>query len=127
MTKLFVGFLNTAQLAALHDAGHAIEQFAVSEVQKAVGVLKTTSIGATVVADIAAAKDTQLSGAQKFEQVFANTVPLVLKYVTGGGVEAVEADVADIARELVQSTYNDVLATKAGSIATAILDLFKGK
>ncbi|UAK25681.1 hypothetical protein [Sphingomonas nostoxanthinifaciens] len=122
MSKLFVGFLSSAQLTALHAAGHAVEQFALSETQKVVATLKTTSIGATVTADIKALEDSTLIGAEKFEQVVANTAPLVLPYVTGGGLASLAADAGDVARELVQSLYNDAataLKTAAASAAVA--------
>ncbi|UAK24170.1 Pam3-gp28 family putative phage holin [Sphingomonas nostoxanthinifaciens] len=119
MSKLFVGFLNSAQLTALHAAGHAVEQFALSETQKVVATLKATSIGATVTADIKALKDSTLTGAEKFEQVVTNTAPLVLSYVTGGGLASLASDAADVARELVQSLYNDVASALKVAAAPA--------
>lgn len=117
MSKLFIGFLSAAELAALHDAGHIAEALVLSEPQKLVATLKTTSIGAAVTADIHTLKDSTLTGVQKFEQVVANTAPLILKYVTGGG-SAIVADAADVARELVQSLYNDLTgAVKAAAAA----------
>ncbi|UAK25510.1 hypothetical protein [Sphingomonas nostoxanthinifaciens] len=119
MSKLFVGFLSSAQLTAHHAAGHAVEQFALSETQKVVATLKTTSIGATVTADITALKDSTLTGAEKYEQVVANTAPLVLSYVTGGGLASLASDAADVARELVQSLYNDVASALKPAAAPA--------
>ncbi|WP_404711470.1 hypothetical protein [Sphingomonas sp. MMS24-J13] len=121
MSKLFVGFLNAAQLAALHAAGHVLESRALSAGQQLVATLKGTSIGAAVVGDIKALTDSSLSGAEKFEKVVANTAPLVLQYVVGGGFSTIVGDAKDLARELVQSLYNDVIgsATKAADAAAA--------
>ena len=119
MSKLFVGFLNSAQLAALHAAGHVLADAGLSEGQKLVATLKTTSIGAAVTADIKAVSDKSLTGAQKFEEVVANTAPLILSYATGGGLTSLVADAADIARELVQSLYNDTLGAAQKAVTAA--------
>lgn len=107
MSKFFVGFLNTAQLAALHNAGHSVEAFVLSEPAKLVATLASSSIGATVKADITALMDKSLSGAEKFEQVLASTLPLVVKYATNPGT--IITDAGGIARALVQTLYNDVV------------------
>lgn len=109
------------------DSGNAVGEVALSEVQHAVAALKQTDIGKTVAADIKSLKDSTLSGTAKFEQVLGNTLPLIISYASGGGVSAVLTDVESIGRELVQSTFNDVASTKAGSIATAILAMFGKK
>ncbi|WP_263282695.1 hypothetical protein [Sphingomonas nostoxanthinifaciens] len=41
MSKLFVGFPSSLQLAALHAASRAVEQFALSETQNVVATLNT--------------------------------------------------------------------------------------
>lgn len=115
--------LTDAQVQALKDAGHQVQAFAVSEADKAVAALKQTDIGTAVANDISAVSSQSLSGAQKFEAVLTNTLPLVLKFVTGGGLSAVEKDVEDIARSLVQSLYNDFKSTTASKIAGEVLHL----
>jgi hypothetical protein len=124
MSFLGIHILSDAALAHLKAAGHDVTTFAATEADKAVIALKSTDIGATVAADIASVKDNALTGSQKFEAVLANTLPLVLKYVTGGGLSAVVTDVEDIARSLVQSVFNDTASTKAGKVAADILGLF---
>ena len=114
----FVGLLTAAQLAAVHSAGHAIEQFALSEPQRLVATLKANSIGATVTAEIANLKDATLSGAEKFEKAVAIATPLVEKYVAGGAGSIV-ADVEGVARELVQSLYNDTIGAAKAALAAA--------
>lgn len=125
MSTLGIHILTDKQFHALQELGHSVQPFVLSEAQKAVALLKQTDIGLTVMSDIQAVASKQLTGVQKFEQVVANTAPLVLKYVTGGGVSAVLADVSDIARELVQSLYNDFTSTKASSIAMDLLAVLK--
>lgn len=106
-------------------AGKAVKQFVMTEVQKAVTVLKTLPIAATIAADIAALKDARLTSAEKFEHVVANTVPaLIALATTKGAIGVVIADAESVARELVQSIYNDTASTKAGTFAQLILKLF---
>ena len=85
--------------------------------------LRKTQIGATVELDIMALADSSLTGAQKFEKVVASTLPLLATMVAGTSTDQSKADVADIACALVQTTYNDIMSTKAGSIASVILRL----
>lgn len=101
----------------------AVKTFAGSEASKIIAGLKTTDIGAAVIADIAVVESTDLTGAQKFEQVVANTAPLILKYVTGGGIAAVESDVLGIAQGLVQTVYLDVQSTSFAKLAGPLLKL----
>ena len=121
MSLFGLHILNDKQVAALKNAGHQVEAYAVSEAAKSVLVLKTTDIGSVVAADIAAVESKTLTGPQKFEQVVVNTAPLVLKYLTGGGVSAAISDVESIARALVQSVFNDTKSTTAGKIGAEIL------
>ena len=100
---LFFGLFTAEQLAAVHAGGHVIEQLALSEGQKLVAHLKSTSIGAVVTADIAALKDETLTGAAKFEKVVGPTTPLVLSYIARGGWAAFAGN----ARELLQSLFDD--------------------
>lgn len=109
----------------LQDAGHEIVELAGTEVDKAIAAAKATDIGAAVTADIHAMEATDKTGAEKFEAVLANTLPLVLKYVTGGGLSAVIGDVEDFGRQLVQSVFNDVKSTTAAKIAEDILSIFE--
>jgi hypothetical protein len=118
MSKLFIGFLTAAQLTALHTAGHAVETFALTEPQKLVATLKTTSIGATVAAEIANLRDSAETGAQKFEKALAIAAPLVVKYVAAGPA-AIISDAEGVARELVQSLYNDMVDAVKAATSTA--------
>jgi len=104
-------------------AGQSVQAFAMTEAQKAVAALSKTTIGATVAADIASLTNSSLSGAEKFAQVVGNTAPLLASFLTQGGVATAVADAEDVARQLVQSLYNDLQSTKAGSVAKSILAL----
>jgi hypothetical protein len=119
MSKFFIGFLTAAQLASLHAAGHAVETFALTEPQKIVATLKTTSIGATVAAEIANLRDSTEAGAQKFTKALAIAAPLVVSYVASGPA-AIVSDAEGVARELVQSLYNDMMAAVKAATADTV-------
>ena len=115
--KIFgLTILSSAELAS-------IKSFALTEGEKAVAALKQTDIGKTVAADIATVASTTLTGPQKFEQVLTNTLPLIQALFTKQGQTVELADLEDVGRSLVQTVYNDVKSTTAGTWATSILKL----
>lgn len=126
--KIF-GFtlISNADLAELKAAASreidTIVPFWKAEADKVVAALKNTEIGDAVADSIVAISDANLSGAEKFSKVVGEIAPLVLNYVNRGGVNAVIEDVEDLARQLVQSTYNDVMSTGFGKIVRALRDL----
>ena len=75
----------------------------VTEGQELVAGLKGT-LGDTIRADIATMAGSTLTGEQKMAEVVGRTVPLLVAELGAG---TIEADAKDIARELVQSLYND--------------------
>jgi len=101
--------------------GTSAETGFVSEADKAVAALKTTSIGAAVAADVKALSRSDLSGIEKFEQVVKNTAPLIVELLTNDGRKAALSDVTDVARALVQSTFNDIASKRAVNVGRAIL------
>ena len=111
------GTQNAAVDAAPATTVAAVKAFGSSEASKIVAALKTTDIGAAVAADVAAVQSTNQTGEQKFAAVLSNTIPLIVKYASGGGITALEADVEGIARALVQEVYVDVADTGFGKIA----------
>ena len=115
-----IHILSSKQLAAIKADAASL---ALTEAGKAVEILKATDIGKAVAADIASISDRKLSGVQKFEAVVANTAPLIVKYVTSGGFAAAQGDVVDIARALVQQTFNDIKSSTAPNIARTILKI----
>lgn len=114
--------IDTAKSAAAVSNASAstvatVQSFAKSEGLKVVAALKETDIGTAVANDISAIQSHNLTGAEKFSTVLGNTIPLVIKFLDGGGVAALEADVEGIARSLVQSIYVDIADTGFGKIA----------
>lgn len=111
--------------------GDAVADFVVSEVQKAVAVLKTTDLGgaiAKIVTDVTTKTNPDgsvMTGSEKFASVLADSIPLVEQFLTNKGAVGVAVTaVEDVARELVQSIFNDTKSTTAGSLATQVLALF---
>lgn len=101
----------------------SVEAFALTETQKVVAALSTSTIGKTVAANIAELMGSADSGAVKFEKVVANTLPLLAQLLTQGGRVTAIKEVEDIGRALVQQVFNDTMSTKAGTIASQILAL----
>lgn len=96
-----------------------------SETAKAVLALKQTEIGGMVASNIEAIGSETLTGAEKFEKVLENTLPLVASFLTGKGLEVAIDEIEDVGRALVQSVFNDFKSSTAGRIANLILKLFK--
>lgn len=117
--KLFVGMLTTAQLAAVHEAGHIIAP----ATQQAVSALMQLPIAQTVADDIATLKNAQLTGPQKFEQVVTKTVPAVVELLANGGVTKTAEEVGSIVRSFVQEVFNKTASTSAASVALDLLTL----
>lgn len=120
MALFGIHILSSKQIAAIKAEAAGL---AMTEAGKAVAILKTTPIGKVVADDIAAIGNKRLSGSQKFEAVVATTAPLILNYVTGGGMKAVAGDAEDLARNLVQSIYNDLQSKTAKKVASFILKM----
>lgn len=104
-------------------AKQIIKDVAVSEVDRAVVALKNTIVGTLVANEVHAITAKDMTGAQKFEAVVESTLPLIHDFATRGGRAMLVHDVEDVARQLVQSVFNDVKSTKAGGIAQIILQL----
>lgn len=105
----------------------AAAAFVATDVQKAVAALKKTEVGAAVARAIKTVENDKISGTEKAARVVGEAVPLIVDLLSGGGVRVVVDQVEDIARELVQSIYNDTKSKTAGSIAAAIIKLIKGR
>ena len=99
-----------------------LKSFALTEEEKAVALLKSTPLGKTVANAITAAEGAStLSGPAKFEQVLASTLPSLQTLLTKAGFQAEVASLEDIGRQFVQTVFNDVKSTTAGTWATNIL------
>jgi len=125
--KLFKNVIATVSGIFSGISGKSIKDFVITETQQAVVVLKKTEIGRLVADEINIANTSGLTNAQKFEQVLTRALPLIRDLVATGGTKVVLKDVEDIGRALVQEVYNDVMSTKAGTVAKLILALLKGK
>lgn len=126
MVKIFgLRIITKGQFNELKAAAATALNIVPSETAKAVLALKQTEIGAAVASDIKAISSKDLTGAEKFETVLANTLPLVLSFLTGNGLSVALDEIEDIGRALVQSVFNDFQSSTAGKIASVILKLFK--
>ena len=126
MVKIFgLRIITKGQFNDLKAAAESALNIVPSETAKAVLALKQTEIGAVVASDIAAVASKELTGAQKFEEVLKNTLPLILTFLNKNGLSAALDEIEDIGRALVQSVFNDFKSTTAGGIASLILSLFR--
>ena len=124
--KIFgLRIIPNSQFKDLKAAAEIALNIVPSETAKVVLALKQTEIGAAVANNIEAISSKSLTGADKFEAVLANTLPLVASFLTGKGLEVAIDEIEDIGRALVQSVFNDFKSTTAGKIAGLILQLFK--
>lgn len=124
--KIFgLRIIPNSQFKDLKAAAEIALNIVPSETAKAVLALKQTEIGAAVANNIEVISSKSLTGADKFEAVLANTLPLVAGFLTGKGLEVAIDEIEDIGRALVQSVFNDFKSTTAGRIASLILKLFK--
>lgn len=124
MSVFGLHLLTDAQYEALKAAGHEVAGIVLSDTQHAVALIKAkTDVGKTIAADIAAVKNDSLSALEKFEEVVKTTIPEVERLLAPGGVAEAVADVESIARELVQSVFNDVASTHAGTVAASLIQL----
>jgi|GEM_PF-2057765 len=125
MKILGLRIISNSKFKDLRAAAESALNIVPSETAKAVLALKQTEIGGVIANDIEAISSRSMTGAEKFEAVLANTLPLVASFLTGKGLSVALDEIEDIARALVQSVFNDFKSTTAGKLASAILKLFK--
>lgn len=125
MKILGLRIISNSKFNDLKAAAASVLNIVPSETAKAVLALKQTDIGVAVANDIEAISSESLAGAEKFEKVLANTLPLINKFLNKQGRSAILSDIEDIGRALVQSVYNDFKSTTAGGIAQVILTILK--
>lgn len=82
-------------------------------------------IGDAVIAAVAAAENTSLSGAEKKAQVLAAVVDLIKSEVAKGGLSAAITDVEQFAGMVIEEVVGKVKETSLLSIAVALLKLLK--
>lgn len=121
MMKIFgLHILTKSDLATIKQDAAA---FALTEADKFVATLKGTPVGAAAVTSINAVENKSLSGLQKFEQVVEAVFPLVINYASSGGVTLAIDTAKDLARQFVQSTFNDLKNSKVVSDLVSALHL----
>ncbi|UZW55570.1 hypothetical protein NUH86_01825 [Sphingobium sp. JS3065] len=118
-----IRIISKSKLNELKAAAAVAMAIVPTETAKAVLALKQTKIGEAVAIDIEAMSSKSMTGAEKFEAVLSNTIPLVVEFLTDGGLNAALDEVEDIGRALVQSIFNDFKWNAAGKLAKAILRL----
>ena len=91
-----------------------------TDAQKAIAALKNTEVGA-VAADIKALTSSTMSGAEKFEAVVVNTLPLLVDALKAGGITKGLKEVEDIGRAFVQDVFNSTISKKAETIGSLLL------
>jgi hypothetical protein len=92
--------------------------------QKIVAVLLTLPIASAVRDNILSLANDSLSGKQKADLVVAKALPALVGLIANKGMAVPAGDLEDIARELVQTLYNQVASPRAALLARVLLPLF---
>ena len=95
-----------------------------TDTQKIVAVLLTLPIASDARDNILSLANDSLSGKQKADLVVAKALPALIDLVAEKGVAVPAGDLEDIARELVQTLYNQVASPRAALLARVLLPLF---
>ncbi len=98
----------------------------VSEGQKAVAAIASSSVGKVIADEIHIVASANMTGAEKRAAVVAKAKPLIAELITDGP-EAVLKDVGDLAEAVVQEIYNRVASITVGAVAALILKALKIK
>ena len=114
---------------AVEDVAEEAVEFAGGQIDKAVAMLKQTNVGTSVTGIIEAVANEDLSGREKFERVVASSIPILKDFLDNGKLDTTLGDIEDLARQLVQSSYNDWNATGglkrlAGPLIALIKSIF---
>ncbi|RZL99283.1 MAG: hypothetical protein EOP68_24330 [Sphingomonas sp.] len=95
-----------------------------TDTQKIVAVLLTLPIASDARDNILSLANDSLSGKQKADLVVSKALPALVSLIADKGMEVPAGDVEDIARELVQTLYNQVASPRAELLARVLLPLF---
>jgi hypothetical protein len=95
-----------------------------TDTQKIVAVLLTLPIASAARDNILSLANDSLSGKQKADLVVAKALPALVCLITDKGMAVPAGDLEDIARELVQTLYNQVASPRAALLARVLLPLF---
>jgi len=116
MKVLGLRIIKNSQFRELKAAADTALTLAPSEVAKAVQALWQSETGAAVSADIEAISSKNLTAADKFEGVLANTLPLVLGLLNKNGLSAALEEIEDIGHQPVQAVFNDFKSAMTGAL-----------
>lgn len=109
----------------IEDAAEEFGEFIGSASDRIVSALKQTEVGTAAANIISAVEndDAYPTGGDKFEYAVGEVAPLIVDFITSGGFPALLDDVEDLARQLIQSTYNDAQSTSFGKVLSPLLKL----
>lgn len=94
-------------------AAHYLEGVAISAAQKAVALLKETSVGTAVMNLVSAYAASPIAGASKFDAVVGAVEGIYNAFVNAGGLKGLLAVGVSVLRQLVQLIFDDFAATFA--------------
>lgn len=91
-------------------AGEAIDYLKnvpITAGQKAVALIKETSLGTAIANLVSAISHSELSGAEKFNAVFDKAIEAYRAFTDNGGLSGLIATGLSVLRQLIQSMYDD--------------------
>lgn len=92
-------------------AVHYLEGVAISAAQKAVALLKETSVGTAVMNLVSAYAASNIAGSVKFDSVVMAVEGIYAAFVNAGGLKGLLAVGVSVLRQLVQSLVDDFMTT----------------
>jgi hypothetical protein len=95
-----------------------------TDTQKIVAVLLTLPIASDTRDNILSLANDSLSSKQKADLVVSKALPALVSLIADKGMAVPAGDLEDIARELVQTLYNQVASPRAALLARVLLPLF---
>lgn len=95
-----------------------------TDTQKLVAVLLTLPIAADARDAILSLVGDSYSGRQKADIVVGKTLPALAELIAARGMQLPASDIEDLARELVQTLYNQIASPRATLVARLLLTLF---
>jgi hypothetical protein len=102
----------------------ALIKVAPTDTQKIVAVLLTMPIASDARDNILSLANDSFSGKQKADIVVSKALPALVDLIAEKGIAVPAGDAEDIARELVQTLYNQVASPRAALLARVLLPLF---
>lgn len=107
----------TEAKALASSAADFLKDAAISTAQKAVALIKETSLGTAIANLISAASASDATGAEKFAAVLAAVEKAYAAFVDNGGLSGLISTGLSVLRQAIQSLYDDFAATFLGATA----------